>query len=216
LKDRAVGDDWFKLFDYGYNAPTKRWCTDDIIDNNGLLSVHLPKDLEVAYYLARSGILALHSASDGDPQVYTGCTQIFLTSSGNLGTESTVAIPGHMKYSEPGTNFNIYVNKNAEYRVPGPKVAKASSRRLTKRRDSDPKAASSRTQTGAARKSGPIPKRKTARKLLRSAGLRARYARLLCRRQAVLDASCGRTSARRLTKHAMWGDSMACPMRVKS
>jgi hypothetical protein len=124
IEDKAVGDGWFKLVDYGYDASTKRWCTDKIIDNNGLLSVRLPKGLEGGYYLARPEILALHSASAGDPQVYTGCAQIFLESSGNLGPESTVAIPGHMKYGEPSTSFNIYVNKNAEYRVPGPKVAK--------------------------------------------------------------------------------------------
>ncbi|KAF3035834.1 hypothetical protein E8E12_006932 [Didymella heteroderae] len=124
VEDKAVGDGWFKLFDHGYDASTKRWCTDDIIDNNGLLSVRLPKGLEGGYYLARPEILALHSASAGDPQVYTGCAQIFLESSGNLGPESTVAIPGHMKYGVPSTNFNIYVNKNAEYRVPGPSVAK--------------------------------------------------------------------------------------------
>jgi hypothetical protein len=124
VEDKAIGDGWFKLFDHGYDASTKRWCTDDIIDNNGLLSVHLPKGLEGGYYLARPEILALHSASGGDPQVYTGCAQIFLESSGNLSPESTVAIPGHMKYGEPSTSFNIYINKNAEYRLPGPKVAK--------------------------------------------------------------------------------------------
>jgi hypothetical protein len=124
IEDKAAGDGWFKLFDHGYDGSTKRWCTDDIIDNNGLLSVHLPKGLEGGYYLARPEILALHSASGGDPQVYTGCAQIFLESSGNLSPESTVAIPGHMKYGDSSTNFNIYIDKNAEYRLPGPKVAR--------------------------------------------------------------------------------------------
>lgn len=124
IGDKAAGDGWFKLFDHGYDASTERWCTDDIIDNNGLLSVRLPRGLEGGYYLARPEILALHSATGGDPQVYTGCAQIFLESGGNLGPESTVAIPGHMKYGEPSTSFNIYVNKNADYRVPGPSVAK--------------------------------------------------------------------------------------------
>ncbi|CAG5158153.1 uncharacterized protein ALTATR162_LOCUS5010 [Alternaria atra] len=124
IRDKAIGDGWFKIFDYGYNASTKSWCTDEIINNNGLFSVRLPKSLQGGYYLARPEILALHSATAGDPQVYTGCAQIFVQSNGDLGPKSTVSIPGHMKYGEPSTSFNIYVNKNAEYRVPGPSVAK--------------------------------------------------------------------------------------------
>jgi hypothetical protein len=125
--DSATGDGWFKIFDHGYDSSTKRWCTDEIIDNNGLLSVNLPKGLEGGDYLARPEILALHAAADGDPQFYTGCAQIFLESSGNLVPESTVSIPGYVKYGEPGTSFNIYSTDASEYEIPGPKVAKLTS-----------------------------------------------------------------------------------------
>jgi hypothetical protein len=124
VDDKAAGDGWFKLFDHGYDASTKRWCTDEIVDNKGLLSVNLPKGLEGGYYLARPEILALHAANAGDPQPYTGCAQIFLESNGNLGPESTVSIPGHMKAGEPSTSFDIYNTDNAKYTMPGPAVAK--------------------------------------------------------------------------------------------
>jgi hypothetical protein len=124
VEDQGAGDGWFKLFDHGYDASTKRWCTDEIIDNNGLLSVNLPKGLEGGYYLARPEILALHNAANDDPQPYTGCAQIFLQSSGNLGPESTVSIPGHLKKTEPGASWNIYTQNNADYPIPGPSVAK--------------------------------------------------------------------------------------------
>jgi hypothetical protein len=124
IDDKAVGDGWFKLFDHGYDASTKRWCTDEIIDNNGLLNINLPKGLEGGQYLARPEILALHAAEAGDPQIYTGCAQIFIESSGNLGPESTVSIPGHMKYGQPSTNFNIYNSDLSTYQLPGPAVAK--------------------------------------------------------------------------------------------
>jgi hypothetical protein len=124
VDDKAAGDGWFKIFDHGYDASTKRWCTDEIIDNKGLFSVNLPKGLEGGDYLARPEILALHAAHDGDPQIYTGCAQIFLESSGSLGPESTVSIPGYMKYGEPSTSFDIYNTDNAKYTVPGPSVAK--------------------------------------------------------------------------------------------
>jgi hypothetical protein len=122
--DKAAGDGWFKIFDHGYDASTDRWCTDEIIDNNGLLSVNLPKGLEGGDYLARPEILALHAAKDGDPQFYTGCAQIFVESSGNLVPESTVSIPGYVKYNEPSTDFDIYNKDASDYVIPGPKVAK--------------------------------------------------------------------------------------------
>jgi hypothetical protein len=122
--DKATGDGWFKIFDHGYDSSTDRWCTDEIIDNNGLLSVHLPKGLEGGDYLARPEILALHAANAGDPQFYAGCAQIFLESSGNLVPESTVSIPGYVKYGQPSTDFDIYNTPNSEYVVPGPEVAK--------------------------------------------------------------------------------------------
>ncbi len=122
--DTGAGDGWFKIFDHGYNESTDRWCTDEIIDNNGLLSVNLPKGLEGGDYLARPEILALHAAKDGDPQIYTGCAQMFLESSGNLVPASTVSIPGYITYNQPSTNFDIYNKPASEYVVPGPEVAK--------------------------------------------------------------------------------------------
>ncbi|CAE7201319.1 hypothetical protein PTNB73_05924 [Pyrenophora teres f. teres] len=124
VTDTAAGDGWFKIFDHGYNSATDRWCTDEIIDNNGLLSVNLPKGLKGGDYLARPEILALHAAKDGDPQAYAGCAQIFLQSSGNLVPESTVSIPGIMKYNTPPTDFDIYNTPASKYQIPGPPVAK--------------------------------------------------------------------------------------------
>ncbi|KAI8942633.1 hypothetical protein NX059_000687 [Plenodomus lindquistii] len=128
VDDRGAGDGWFKLFDHGYNKDTDRWCSDEVIDNNGLLSVNLPKGLEGGYYLARPELLALHAANSGEPQFYTGCAQIFLKSSGNLVPESTVSIPGYVKQGEPSTSFDIYNKDAAEYVLPGPEVAKLAPR----------------------------------------------------------------------------------------
>lgn len=124
IDDTATGDGWFKLMDHGYDASTKRWCTDELVDNKGIFNINLPKGLEGGQYLARPEILALHAANAGDPQIYTGCAQINIESTGNLGPESTVSIPGHMKYGEPSTSIDIYSADLSTYKVPGPAVAK--------------------------------------------------------------------------------------------
>ena len=123
--DKAAGDGWFKLMDDGYHADSDTWCTDRLIDNKGRLSVELPAGLQGGYYLARPEVVALHNASEGAAQFYTGCAQIFLESTGDLVPESTIAIPGpeYVTAGQSSVKFNIYVGKNAEYQVPGPAVA---------------------------------------------------------------------------------------------
>ncbi|KAL5447739.1 hypothetical protein PMIN06_007396 [Paraphaeosphaeria minitans] len=125
IDDKAAGDGWFKLMDDGYHADTDKWCTDRLIDNKGRLSVELPKGLEGGYYLARPEVVAMHNATNGQAQFYTGCAQIFLESTGSLVPESTIAIPGpeYVSAGQSSVKFNIYVGKNAEYQVPGPAVA---------------------------------------------------------------------------------------------
>lgn len=124
INDPGYGDGWFKLYDDGYDASSGQWCTDKLIDNNGLFSIALPKGLQGGYYLARPEILALHNANAGDPQFYAGCAQIFLESSGDLGPESTVSIPGYVKAGEDSVSFDIYNTDNSKYTLPGPPVAK--------------------------------------------------------------------------------------------
>jgi hypothetical protein len=124
LHNAGAGDGWFKLFDNGYDASSKQWCSDLLIANKGRLSVALPKGLQGGYYLARPEVVAMHNATNGGAQFYTGCAQIYLESNGNLGPESTVSIPGYVKAGEPSVKFNIYTQDNAKYTVPGPAVAK--------------------------------------------------------------------------------------------
>ena len=55
----AVGDGWFKIFSEDYNSNTGKWCTENLIPNNGHLTVEIPSDLEAGYYLVRPELLAL-------------------------------------------------------------------------------------------------------------------------------------------------------------
>ncbi|KAI0206475.1 lytic polysaccharide monooxygenase [Astrocystis sublimbata] len=124
-KDEAAGPGWIKLWDEGYDASSKKWCTEKLIDNQGLLSFQIPEGLPTGNWLFRPELLALHEADKGDPQFYVGCAQIFVESS-NTGTldvpaEQKVNIPGHVNAKTPGLTFNIYT-PSFPYPLPGPKA----------------------------------------------------------------------------------------------
>jgi hypothetical protein len=109
--NQAAGPGWFKIFYDGYDSTTNKWCTEKLIDNNGHLSVPIPKDLLGGYYLIRPELLALHdaSASPPDTQFYAGCAQVFLKSSGTANPTDTVDIPGnYVNYSMPSMIFSIW------------------------------------------------------------------------------------------------------------
>ncbi|KAI1770270.1 glycoside hydrolase family 61 protein [Hypoxylon cercidicola] len=123
--DSAAGPGWIKLWEDGYDDATGKWCTEKLIDNNGLMSVDLPQSLPGGNWLFRPELLALHNADKGDPQFYTGCAQVFVQSSSTtpleVPTEYSVSIPGYVQADDPGLTFNIY-SPQFPYTMPGPKV----------------------------------------------------------------------------------------------
>ncbi|KAI1755595.1 lytic polysaccharide monooxygenase [Xylaria castorea] len=125
VNDEAAGPGWIKLWDEGYDTTTKKWCTEKLIDNKGLLSFEIPEGLPAGYYLFRPELLALHEATKGDPQFYVGCAQVFVQSSNtaalNVPTDRRASIPGHVQGNNAGLTFNIYV-PSFPYPLPGPKV----------------------------------------------------------------------------------------------
>ncbi|KAK5628522.1 hypothetical protein RRF57_004237 [Xylaria bambusicola] len=123
--DEAAGPGWIKLWDEGYDTITKKWCTERLIDNNGLLSFEIPRGLPSGYWLFRPELLSLHEANKGDPQFYIGCAQIFVKSSNTaplqVPRDQSVSIPGHVSANEVGLTFNIYA-PSFPYPPPGPKA----------------------------------------------------------------------------------------------
>lgn len=108
-----------------------RWCTEKLIDNNGLLSVAIPSDLISGPYLVRTELLALQSAEISDPQFYISCAQIFYTSTGTSVPLKTVSIPGYVRAGASSVTFDIY-QPVWPYTVPGPEpyVSTSTSNRL--------------------------------------------------------------------------------------
>ncbi|KAK7927742.1 glycoside hydrolase family 61 protein [Apiospora marii] len=121
----AAGSGWVKIWDEGYDSTTGKWCTEKLIDNQGLLSVRIPTNVPTGNYLVRPELLALQNVQKNDPQFYVGCAQVAIkgSSSGKLDVPAgySVSIPGHVKAGEPSVSFNIYQPK-FPYPLPGPKV----------------------------------------------------------------------------------------------
>ncbi|KAL2152946.1 hypothetical protein VTH82DRAFT_4101 [Thermothelomyces myriococcoides] len=125
--DAAAGPGWFKIWDQGYDMAAEKWATENLIDNNGLLSVNLPSGLPTGYYLARHEIITLQNVTNDktDAQFYVGCAQLYVegTSGATIPSDKTVSIPGHIgDPADPGLTFNVYSDDPSTYKLPGPEV----------------------------------------------------------------------------------------------
>ncbi|ORY65043.1 glycosyl hydrolase family 61-domain-containing protein [Pseudomassariella vexata] len=123
--DSAAGAGWFKLWDEGYNEDTGKWCTENLIENNGLMSIVIPPGLPGGNYLFRPELLALHAVADlHQPQWYTGCAQIFVDSSNTealeVPEEYSTSIPGYTTADNASLTLNIWTTFPLPYYVPGP------------------------------------------------------------------------------------------------
>ncbi|KAK4152044.1 glycoside hydrolase [Chaetomidium leptoderma] len=126
--DPAAGPGWFKIWDEGYDPAAKKWATEKLIANNGLLSINLPSALATGYYLARHEIITLQNVTNDkvDAQFYVGCAQLFIqgtaASDSTIPADKQVSIPGHIDAADPGLFFNVYTEDATKYTVVGPDV----------------------------------------------------------------------------------------------
>lgn len=51
--NNAAGDGWFKIMENGYDSNAKKWCTEQLIPNNGHLGATIPKDLAAGMCIQR-------------------------------------------------------------------------------------------------------------------------------------------------------------------
>ncbi|KXJ92253.1 glycosyl hydrolase family 61-domain-containing protein [Microdochium bolleyi] len=121
----AAGGGWIKLWHEGYDSAAGKWCTEKLIDNNGLLSIDLAPGLTAGNWLFRPELLALQNTAQGDPQFYVGCAQVFVESTVKeplkVPDKYQVSIPGHVSYGHPSTTFDVW-NPKFPYTMPGPEV----------------------------------------------------------------------------------------------
>ncbi|KAL2020937.1 hypothetical protein VTK56DRAFT_7824 [Thermocarpiscus australiensis] len=121
------GQNWFKIWQDGFDTNSKQWGVDHMISNNGWVYFNLPQCIAPGQYLLRVEILALHSAySSGGAQFYTSCAQINISGSGSFTPSQTVSFPGAYQANDPSILINIYGttgqpdNGGKPYTPPGP------------------------------------------------------------------------------------------------
>ncbi|PMD36081.1 glycoside hydrolase family 61 protein [Hyaloscypha variabilis F] len=120
IDDPGAGSGWFKIYEEGYDKNSSQWCTDTLIQDNGLLSVAVPIELAGGYYLVRPELMTLPQG-DSTPSFYTGCAQIFLDSGETTLPNDVVSIPGYIQAGDPTLQFDISAPV-LPYTVPGPSV----------------------------------------------------------------------------------------------
>lgn len=134
--NNAAGDGWFKIWESTYDEGAKKWGTQKMIDNNGHISVNIPKGIEGGYYLVRSEILSLHAAHDKppNPQFFVGCAQIYHASSGTAKPPTVAIGEGSYNLNMPGVTYNIYATPLAlPYPMHGPPVYNGDTKTKEKR-----------------------------------------------------------------------------------
>jgi len=123
----STGQNWFKIWQDGFDQGSRKWGVDNMISNNGWVYFNMPSCIAPGQYLLRVEILALHSASyAGQAQFYQSCAQISVSGSGSFSPSNTVSFPGAYRSNDPGIQVSIYGktgqpdNDGRSYAVPGP------------------------------------------------------------------------------------------------
>ncbi len=125
MKTEAAGPGWFKIWEQGFDAAVGKWATENLIDNNGLLSIQLPSALSTGYYLARHEFITLNNVTNDktDAQFYVGCAQLYIKGTATaapIPSDKQVSIPGHIQAGDPALTFNIYKDDPKTYKTPSP------------------------------------------------------------------------------------------------
>ena len=123
--------EWFKIAQMGQirlgpgGGKPGYWASDQLMENNGSWTVHIPAAIQPGDYVLRHEILALHSAYDvGAAQFYPQCINLRIIGSG---TDSPRGVVGQHLYSatDPGVHYNIYNDESKPtYQMPGPSLCK--------------------------------------------------------------------------------------------
>ncbi|KAK9777634.1 putative Glycosyl hydrolase family 61-domain-containing protein [Seiridium cardinale] len=113
---------WFKIAESGLlDKATDSWAVDSLeVAGNAGYTYTIPECLASGYYLVRHEIIAVFLASTyPGVQIYPGCHQLEVTSSGSTTVSDLVSFPGAYSSTDPGI---VWDSSSSTYPIPGPSV----------------------------------------------------------------------------------------------
>ncbi|KAF7522777.1 hypothetical protein G7054_g12032 [Neopestalotiopsis clavispora] len=113
---------WFKIAESGLiDKATDEWAVDSLeVAGNAGYTYTIPECLASGYYLVRHEIIAVFVANTyPGVQIYPGCHQLEVTSSGSTTVSDLVSFPGAYSSTDPGI---VWDSSESTYPIPGPTV----------------------------------------------------------------------------------------------
>ncbi|KAK2808708.1 hypothetical protein FQN50_004379, partial [Emmonsiellopsis sp. PD_5] len=87
---------WFKVWEY--SQVDGKWCTDQMIEQGGLLPAKIPKSIKGGYYLLRAEIIDMNLVdSSYNPRYYGGCKLLQIHASGTKNPNTYSIMRDHYK-----------------------------------------------------------------------------------------------------------------------
>lgn len=120
----SVGKVWFKIEEDGANP---QWATQKLHNNAFRWNVTVPACIAPGQYLVRHEIVQTDSCkTKGDCHQFINCIQVNVLGSGTTVPPSTakIAIPGDIKFEDPGIWWDVYKQNKTTYLGPGPRAWK--------------------------------------------------------------------------------------------
>jgi hypothetical protein len=115
---------WFKIIGRGYDANSKLWANEEVINSDRRDTFQVPSDVRSGIYVLRTELVSLHYAKRSGAQFYPHCFNIEIQGTGTEIPDG-VKIPGAYGAQDPYLAFDLYTKNNQEnnwegYIVPGP------------------------------------------------------------------------------------------------
>ncbi|KAJ1951469.1 hypothetical protein FBU59_000134 [Linderina macrospora] len=115
----GLGASWFKVFEYGYDAVTNKWCTDLIHEGGGKVNFTIPADIKDGDYIVR-GEFKCPTLKGVVDSSFVNCAHISVTGGGNAEPKGYDIIKTYLASKE---SRYFARNKNfTTYPIPGPPV----------------------------------------------------------------------------------------------
>jgi hypothetical protein len=111
---------WFKIDESGLiDKSTNEWAVTPLeTAGNAGYSYTIPECLASGYYLVRHEIIAVFVANEyPGVQIYPGCHQLEVTSSGTTTVSDLVSFPGAYSSTDAGI---VWDSSSSTYPIPGP------------------------------------------------------------------------------------------------